>query len=52
MDKSWDEDFKSYNIKQPCPKCGKALRHLTDKKVDFCEAPHCNYSKKSYRFAF
>jgi ssDNA-binding Zn-finger/Zn-ribbon topoisomerase 1 len=45
---SWDEDLKSMNIDKKCPKCGKALRLLTDKKIDFCENPYCNYSRKTY----
>lgn len=43
----WDSDKHSFTIEEKCPKCGKALRHLTRLKTNMCENPHCTYSKKT-----
>ena len=47
MGDCWTKDLKSISIKKPCPKCGGALRYLTDKKINFCEEPFCTYSEKT-----
>ena len=43
----WENDLHSLTIDKKCPKCGKALRHLTRLKINICEGVHCTYSEKT-----
>ena len=49
---AYDDDPNFMDSNEECPKCGKPLGYLINKKIDICQSHLCTYSKKRYGRVF